>query len=207
MERLVTLILVSRMARCWYTHTRPCLDTGGTLDHFQPLSFPSLSLCLSSFLPRPSRCHPLVPVSFLPFPPRFIYPPILFLFAHRAGSRTHAEFNPLCDDERTPLESFDIGDVGKYTGGRIYRIFFSMHTEAGRARQRARRRVSTATGVRCRSELLPRLKRTSTGPSTGSRSSVMKICPVDEAREFRQGSRRRKKNVLTHGIRVCIRTF
>lgn len=134
MERLVTLILVSRMARCWYTHTRSCLDTGGTLNHFQPLPFPYLSLSVSLCLCRRvfSRVLPMPPLlySFL----FYLFLPALsthlssFYSRTAPGSRTHTEFNPLCDDERTPLESFDIGDVGKCTGGRIYRIFFSMRS-------------------------------------------------------------------------------
>lgn len=56
-----------------------------------------------------------VPFSHL-FLPRYICPSS---FDSRAPpvhvhAGTHARFNPLCDDERTPLESFDIGDVGKY---------------------------------------------------------------------------------------------
>lgn len=48
---------------------------------------------------------------------------------------TRVELKPLQpparDDERTPLESFDIGDVGKYNGGRIYRIFFCLQRDGG----------------------------------------------------------------------------
>lgn len=122
MARLVTLILVSRCHRvgtCTLVHTwKERLST-----IFNPCRF-SLSL---SFLPR-SMSPPPSPCTcfFLPFSTRFIYPSSFY--SRTAGSRTractHAELNPLCDDERTPLESFDIGDVGKYIEGRIYRIFF-----------------------------------------------------------------------------------
>ena len=136
MERLVTLILVSRVARCWYTHTRPCLDTGGTLNHFQPLPTVSLSVSHSLSLslsvvvsPASPRCHLSCTRFFFTFFLPALSTHLSSFYSRTApGSRTHAEFNPLCDDERTPLESFDIGDVGKYTGGRIYRIFFSMRS-------------------------------------------------------------------------------
>lgn len=46
--------------------------------------------------------------------------PPLHVYTHTPGLTLSATTSS------TPLESFDIGDVGKYTsGGRIYRIFFS----------------------------------------------------------------------------------
>lgn len=110
------------MPPCWYMHTRAHLERAA-LNHFQPLPFLSVSVVsptLDVTPPSPCTCF------FLPFSTRFIYPSSFY--SRTAGSRTractHAELNPLCDDERTPLESFDIGDVGKYIEGRIYRIFF-----------------------------------------------------------------------------------
>lgn len=172
----------------------------------QPFSTPAVSLCLCRF--SHARCHPPCTCFFLPFSTRFIYPSSFY--SRIAGTRTractHAEFNPLCDDERTPLESFDIGDVGKYIEGRIYRIFFSTQSA----------RCSGPDG-----EFLPRYERgvsrnyyrvEENFPGSKHRR-VMKICPVDETREFRRGrgfgwlETKKGKGVSTRGIPVGIKTF
>lgn len=94
-----------------------------------------------------------VPFSHL-FLPRYICPSS---FDSRAPpvhvhAGTHARFNPLCDDERTPLESFDIGDVGKY----IRRTDLSDILPPFSTRGGGRRKILTAIVEREREELLSR---------------------------------------------------
>lgn len=101
----------------------------------------------STFRPSALTLASLLSTFFLSFylpTPRFIRAPTWC-------ACTHVESNPsppflrlplsLCarDDERAPLESFDIGDVDKYTEGRIYRIFFCVRSDGVGQTERSNR--------------------------------------------------------------------
>ena len=101
-----------------HVHTHTHISEGKRILFPTPVSLPvspdtyaisSPFLFLTFFSPATS-VHPL---SIRCYPPLHVY-------THTPGLTLSATTSS------TPLESFDIGDVGKYTsGGRIYRIFFS----------------------------------------------------------------------------------
>lgn len=114
----------SRSSRCHAVvrvHVHTHIPEGKRILFPTPVSLPvspdtyaisSPFLFLTFFSPATS-VHPLSIRARRRHPPPHVY-------THTPGLTLSATTSS------TPLESFDIGDVGKYTsGGRIYRIFFS----------------------------------------------------------------------------------